>query len=92
MGLLSSISRRLAAGQAVRAQQRSAEVHPLQRYPGYTDRDREIFKKFVVSPGTPQPGFITNEKPTRFHFSADGRESENMTEVDGTQIWMNPTL
>ena len=70
MGLLSSISRRLAAGQAVRAQQRSAEVHPLQRYPGYTDRDLEIFKKFVVSPGTSEPGFITDSLGVRTRVTA----------------------
>ncbi|MEE8361839.1 MAG: FkbM family methyltransferase, partial [Gemmatimonadales bacterium] len=54
----------------VRAQQGSAEVHPLQRYPGYTDRDLEIFKKFVVSPGTPEPGFITDSLGVRTRVTA----------------------
>lgn len=70
MSLLSAISRRLAAGRAVRAQQRSSAIHPLQHYPGYTDRELDIFRKFAQPPESSDPGFITDSLGVRTRVAA----------------------
>ena len=70
MGLLSSISRRLAAGRAIRAHKRSSAINPLKHYPGYSDRDLEILIKSVVYPGPSEPGFITDSLGVRTRVTA----------------------
>jgi len=70
MGLLSSVRRRLANRRTVRAHRQASGIHPLQHYPGYTDRDLEIFGRFIDTPTPPDPGFIADSLGVRTRVQA----------------------